>query len=367
MRAIQRYLPRPRHVELHRITVAAPPDAAWQAVRHFDGATIPWVRLVFDLRELPGRLLGQRLAEDRRLGVDQVVDRGRDFILLEERVGEEVVVGAIGQFWHLQIPYADVAIDDFADFDAPGWGKVGWALRVEPWGTGSVVTFELRTDATDDESWHRQERYFRVIGPVSHLIRGSVMTHLEAQLGRLPRSADADVRRDGDPLLPDARYALDHGIDVEAPPALVWPWLMQLGCDRGGWYSIDALDHDHQPSVDRLLPEWRERAVGDRLAVTPQQDSFFTVRKVAPERSFVIGGEADRLGGHVELTWEWSLEPLGGDATHLATRIRARGAPRWSEWLQGAVVFPPLHAVMQRAQLHNLARLAEREAQARRG
>ena len=190
--------------------------------------------------------------------------------------------------------------------------------------------------------------------------------HSEAQLGRLRRPDDADVKRAGDALLPDARYALDHGVDLEAPPALVWPWLMQLGCDRGGWYSIDALDHNHQPSVAKLLPEWRERAVGDRLALTPQQDSFYTVRAIEPERSFVVGGQTDRMGGHVEMTWEWALEPVGADACHLATRIRARGAPRWSAWLQGAVVFPPLHAIMQRAQLHNLKRLAEHEAHERR-
>ena len=272
----------------------------------------------------------------------------------------------MGQFWHLHVPFADVAIDDFADFDAPGWGKVAWALRVEPYGAGSVVTFELRTDATDDDAWRRQQRYFHVVGPISQLVRGSVMTHLEAQLGRLARPDDADVKRRGDALLPDARYALDHGVDIEAPPALVWPWLMQLGCDRGGWYSLDALDHDHQPSVGKLLPEWRTRAVGDRLAITPEQASFYTVRLVEPERAFVIGGEGDRLTGHAELTWEWAIEPLGTDACHLATRIRARGAPRWSAWLQGAVVFPPLHAIMQRAQLHNLKRLAEAEAQARR-
>jgi hypothetical protein len=52
---------------------------------------------------------------------------------------------------------------------------------------------------------------------------------------------------------------------------------------------------------------------------------------------------------------------------YLVTRVRIRGVPRWSEWLQGAVVFPPLHALMQHVQLENIRRLAEREALARRG
>jgi hypothetical protein len=68
----------------------------------------------------------------------------------------------------------------------------------------------------------------------------------------------------------------------------------------------------------------------------------------------------------MKMSWAFVPEPLGGDATHLVTRIRARGVPRWSEWLQGAVIYPPVHAVMQHVQLATLKRLAEREALARR-
>jgi hypothetical protein len=84
-----------------------------------------------------------------------------------------------------------------------------------------------------------------------------------------------------------------------------------------------------------------------------------------PGRLFVLGGTAERLGGRLDMAWSFVLEPLGEDATRLVTRVRVRGTPRWSEWLQGAVVFPPIHAVMQHAQLANLKRLAEREALAR--
>jgi hypothetical protein len=65
------------------------------------------------------------------------------------------------------------------------------------------------------------------------------------------------------------------------------------------------------------------------------------------------------------MAWAFVPESLGADATRLVTRVRARGTPRWSEWLQGAVVFPPVHAVMQHVQLETLKRLAEREALAR--
>lgn len=367
MRAIQTYLPHPRHVELHRITVQAPPDAAWYAARHFDGADIPWVRVLFDLRTIPGRLLGQHAASaaETRLGVDSITARETGFLVLEERPGQEVVVGAIGRFWELDIPFASVPPSQFASFAERGWGKVAWAIRVEPFERGSQVVFELRTGATDDESWKSLQRYFSVIGPFSHLIRSSVMAHLESLLGTLVRPSDADRTLPGDQLLPGARYSLTHSTDIEAPPALVWPWLMQLGCDRGGWYSIDALDNGGRPSVQELNPGWPMRRVGERVAATPKSSDGFQVRVIEPESLLVLGSETDRLGGHIESTWSFVVEPLGQDASHLVTRVRARGVPRWSEWFQGAVLFPPVHAIMQHAQLHNLKRLAEREAQAR--
>jgi hypothetical protein len=367
MRAIQRHLPKPRHLEIHRITVAAPPDAAWPVARHVDGSQIPWIRFIFDLRELPSKLLGIRppSERDRRLGVDQVIDNGKGFFLLEEVPGVEVVIGAVGQFWHLEIPFAQVSPRDFASFAEPGWGKLAWAIRVEPFGSGSAIVFELRTSATDEASWHQLDRYFHAIGVASHLIRSSVMGHLEAQLHPLARSEDKHRSLPGDEHVPGARYAFTHAIDIEAPPDLIWPWLMQLGCDRAGWYSIDALDHGGSPSIEQLVPEWASRSVGDQLAATPKGDGHYSVLAVEPQHDFVIGGETDRMGGHVQMSWAFVLEPLGSDATHLVTRVRASITPDWSAWLQGGIFFPAAHALMQHTQLSNLKRLAERMALAR--
>ncbi len=367
MRAIQRHLPSPRHVELHRIRVEAPPAVAWEAARHFDAGAIPWVRLLFDLRALPARLTGRAGAEsDRRVGIDQVAEHGKGFVILEEEPGRHVVVGAIGRFWQGSIPFADVVPGKFARFDTPGWGKLAWAIEVEPYGGGSTISLELRTTATDDYSWRRLEWYFRLIGPASALIRRSVMAHLESQLGAMTPMPDAKRSLPGDDLLPGARYSLTHAADIEAPPALVWPWLMQLGCDRGGWYSIDALDHAGVPSVDHLVPEWTDRRLGDKVATTLEQDGFYAVRAIEPGHLLALAGETDRLGGHVQMIWSFVLEPIGEDATRLVTRVRAAGTPRWSEWIQGAAIFPPIHAFMQHAQLENLKRLVEGQAHARR-
>lgn len=367
MRLIQHHLPRPRHTEIHRVAVNASPAEAWQVARHFDGGTIPWVRFLFDLRTLPDRLRGKPVptVKESGLGVDEVVSHGHGFMLLDERPGEEVVVGAVGQFWHLEIPFKDVLPHDFAAFNECGWGKVAWSIRVEPRGTGAWITLELRVSATDDRSWRKQTAYFRLIGPFSRLIRSSLMAHLEARLGKAVLPEDDHRPLPGDAIIPDAPFVLTHAATIEAPPALVWPWLMQLGCDRGGWYSIDALDNGGRPSVPELRAEWGERRVGDRLAATPAADAFFPVLDVQHERCLVLGSEFDRAGAHIRTSWAFVLEPIGADATRLITRVRGQGEPAWAAWMQGALIYPPIHAVMQRAQLKALQHLAEGLAQAR--
>jgi hypothetical protein len=367
MRAIQKYLPEPRHTEIHRIFVYATPEVAWPVARHFDAGEIPWVRAVFDLRTLPSRLMGGAGTEqDPHIGIDQIARNNHGFHVLDEEPGRyEVVVGAIGQFWHLDIPFREFEREGFAGFNESGWGKVAWSISVEPYQSGSMITLELRTTATDDASWRRLSRYFLLIGPVSHLIRSSVMAHLEAELSPLTRPDDSQRALPGDNLLAASRYRVTQHTDIEAPPAIVWRYLMQLGCDRAGWYSIDALDNAGVKSKELLIPGWEERAVGDRVAAVPDRSGYFDVLQVEPERVFTLGGTTERFGGRFEMNWSFVLEPLGADATHLVVRARMKAAPKWSEWLQGNVLYPPVHALMQGVQLHNLKRVAEREAQRR--
>ena len=367
MRTIQHYLPNPRHTEIDRIFVQASPETAWETARHFDAGEIPWVRLLFDIRSFPDLLAGKRTEADRSVGVDQITRQETGFMILEEKPGHEVVIGSVGQFWHLHIPFRRLHPADFADFNEPGWGKLAWAISVEPYGEGSTISLELRTTATDDESWEVFQRYYALIGLGSRPIRAAGMAHLRAQLGKMKPADEDEVALPGDELLPDARYALNHAIDIEAPPAFVWRYLMQLGCDRAGWYSIDTLDHGGVPSTDHPVPGWESRSPGEHLDATPQGDGFFQVYSVDPERSYVIGGRAERLGGHYDMTWAFVPEPVGSDACRLYTRVRAAAdqMPKWKEWLLAGVFYLPVHALMENAQLKNIKRLAERDARAR--
>lgn len=366
MRIIQKYLPHPRHTEINRIFVKAKPAAAYETARHFDASEISWIRLLFDIRTIPEKLAGKyNPEEDRRIGVDQIEKSGTGFKILHETPGKEVLVGSVGQFWHLKIPFADVKPDEFLNFNQPGWGKLAWAIVVEPYLDGSTISLELRTTATDEHSWKKLKNYYRLIGLGSRPIRSSLMKHYETILGKMKLPDDDEKKLAGDEIVADAKYVYNQSKIIEAPPAIVWRYLMQLGCDRAGWYSIDLLDNAGKPSINHLVDSWETRKPGDKIDATPAKDSFFEVYQVEKEKHFVIGGEGHRLGGDFKMSWAFVLEPIGDDAAHLIARVRMKAAPKWSEWLQGNLLAPPMHGLMQHVQLKTIKRLAERDAEMR--
>jgi hypothetical protein len=366
MRIIQKYLPNPRHTEINRIFVKAKPAVAYEAARHFDASEISWIRLLFDIRTIPEKLSGKNNPdEDRRIGVDQIEKSGTGFKILHETPGKEVLVGSVGQFWHLNIPFADVKPDEFINFNQPGWGKLAWAIVVEPFLGGSTISLELRTTATDEHSWKKLKNYYRIIGLGSRPIRSSLMKHYEALLGKMKLPDDDEKTLAGDEIISQAKYVYNQSRIIEAPPSIVWRYLMQLGCDRAGWYSIDLLDHGGVPSIDHLAEGWETRKPGDKLDATLAKDGFFYVYQVEKEKHFVIGGEGHRLGGDFKMSWAFILEPVGEDATQLTARVRMKAAPKWSEWLQGSLLAPPMHGLMQHVELKTIKRLAERDAEMR--
>jgi hypothetical protein len=76
-------------------------------------------------------------------------------------------------------------------------------------------------------------------------------------------------------LVPGGKRGATMAATIDAPPSQVWPWLVQMDCDRAGWYSWDRLDHGGIPSETRIHPEWQHIQVGDRLASTPSGNAWF--------------------------------------------------------------------------------------------
>ena len=201
MTALDRLIPHPGLVEIDRVDLATPPERVWQRVRHAALAEAPATRALFALRTLFDRPRKQSAAptgvrlDDFRSSAEQP-----GFQILIDDPPHEVAVGAIGKVWRLRIPFVHVATaEDFRAFSAPDYVKVAWAIRVSPLRTAAAhVELEVRVAATDQPSWRRFRRYFKVIGPFSRFIRRSLLATLANDHPAAPRrtaSGTMSVRR----------------------------------------------------------------------------------------------------------------------------------------------------------------------------
>jgi hypothetical protein len=172
----------------------------------------------------------------------------------------------------------------------------------------------------------------------------------------------------GDEIIPRAVRQGTRAITIAAPIAVVWPWLAQIGRDRGGFYSFDLLENlvgCEMPTGDELQPAWQSWKTGDKLWMYPEDKAggagYATLRTYIPGRAL---GFATRAFG-VALTepengsWTFVLERAGDDATRLLIRGRmGRGRPRtW--WIFDRLAFDPVHFVMERRMMIGLKQLAE--------
>jgi hypothetical protein len=123
----------------------------------------------------------------------------------------------------------------------------------------------------------------------------------------------------GDALLPRAQYRSTRAITIDAPPDAVWPWLVQVGCLRAGFYSNDLLDNLGHPSATTILPELQDLHAGNWVpmspAATPTERTALKVHSFE-ENAWLLWAKPDS-------TWAWLLTPAGSAGTRLVTRIRA--------------------------------------------
>jgi hypothetical protein len=369
MSLINEYMPEYSLREVERVGVAASPERAWAVVRALDLNRVSFIRWLFALRVLPerlaARLRGERAPSSPHARIEDIVAPGSGFVLLGEEPGRELVVGSIGRFWQTRIDFVAVAPADFTAFQEPGFGKLTWNLRVDPReGGGSWVSIELRVTATDAASWAHFRGYWRLVGRFSRAIRRGGLRLFRRELGRV--RSEKRVPQPGDELLPRARLQRTHVRTLEAPPERVWPWLVQMGCQRAGWYSIGWLDNARIPSADRILPRYQHLAVGDILPARPTGSDGFGVLRLEPERLLVLGspsllpggGPPQRHAPPYRTTWAFVLHPVGEDATRLVVRARADYTPSLLMALVKVLV-GSMHEVMERAQLRNLRRRVE--------
>ena len=122
----------------------------------------------------------------------------------------------------------------------------------------------------------------------------------------------------GDDLQPQAQFRCTRAITIESPPTLVWPWLVQVGCLRAGFYSNDLLDNLGHPSARDIIPELQHLEVGQWIPMSPTGPSDVTALRV---EAFEI--DQWLLWRKPDSTWVWQLTDTGHGTTRLVTRVHA--------------------------------------------
>ncbi|HMK92079.1 MAG TPA: SRPBCC family protein [Thermoleophilia bacterium] len=138
----------------------------------------------------------------------------------------------------------------------------------------------------------------------------------------------------GDEIVARPLWESTRGITIDAPPAAVWPWIVQMGypSHRAGWYTphwLDELMWGERPrSADTVVPELQDLQVGDRVPDSDDWSVFYVVDQVEPGSHLVLHSTSHNVGPieTIDFSWAFALLPVAGDAGATRLLVRARVA-----------------------------------------
>ncbi|HYI46442.1 MAG TPA: hypothetical protein VE174_13375 [Actinomycetota bacterium] len=153
----------------------------------------------------------------------------------------------------------------------------------------------------------------------------------------------------GDSIIENAA-STTRAIGIAAPPKQVWPWLVQIGFGRAGWYSYDWIDNDGNPSANRIVPELQNLQVGDTIEMVPGFGP--SVVEMKPNQYFVAGDEKDG-------TWCLALYPMAQGGTRLISRWRQKWVTKGVAARFFVLISDPGAFIMEQKMLREIKRKAE--------
>ena len=163
----------------------------------------------------------------------------------------------------------------------------------------------------------------------------------------------------GDELVPQPKLKATHAITINAPAAEVWPWLVQMGQNRGGFYSYTCLENlvgCHMHNAEEIVAEWQNLRVGDKVWLHPKAPPV-EVAAIEPGRAIVL----KPWGAFV-------LQPIDEKTTRMIIRSQGDYEPDLKNavlnFLLWRVFYEPAHFIMERKMLLGIKARAENLARA---
>lgn len=168
----------------------------------------------------------------------------------------------------------------------------------------------------------------------------------------------------GDKVKPDAEVQTTHAITINAPAAVVWKWLVQIGQGRGGFYSYDWLENLFGLDIknaQEIVSDWQELKVGDFVRSAHAEwfggkykdITGWYVMQMEKNRALVLRDEIEQG------SWAFILKPIGENQTRLIARIRGNKPTNLTMKLFNFGIFEPAHFIMERKMLLTLKQRAE--------
>jgi hypothetical protein len=169
-------------------------------------------------------------------------------------------------------------------------------------------------------------------------------------------ATDQEVARamPGDEIVARPVFNATRAVTVNGRPEEIWPWLVQIGFGRAGWYSYDILDNLGRHSSEEILPEYQHLAPGDLIPLGPGEASGLYVKEIRPNES-MVWWERKRQA----TSWVWGLYPTGDGQTRLITRVRNDYRKGLSNFVFGLLLIEPADFPLMRKCMLGIKRRAE--------
>ena len=179
---LDRFIPSPEVLEHHHIAIAAPAELTLAAAKEMRFMDSPLVKAIIKARELAmGGAPDPRVHPPELLAQMQSIG----WVVLAERPGREVVMGAATMPWHASPVFRSISPGEFEAFREPGYVKIAWSLRADPVDDSHCIFHtETRVSTTEPQARERFKRYWSFVAPGVELIRIAMLQPLKREAER---------------------------------------------------------------------------------------------------------------------------------------------------------------------------------------
>lgn len=169
-------------------------------------------------------------------------------------------------------------------------------------------------------------------------------------------ATDAEINRSmpGDNIVQNPTFKATRGVTIRAQPEEIWPWIVQIGYKKAGFYCYDWFDNDGVPSAERIVPEYQNLKVGDLIPLSAVM--YVKVTELNPNQSMLWVFQ-EGSGPWTNSTWAWELYQRDTQHTRLLTRLRVH-----TDSIISRVMLDFFEIVMMRKSMLGIKQRAERMA-----